>query len=142
VRRDWRQDGILAQIRIERDRIGAIAAEGFDGVFLGGGADVAAFGVEDHRYGGVGIMRVLDQPQQRVFRAERCEVRDLRLEAAHQVGSGVDDGAVEFEQRIGPQLQMGRKLFQLRIPADAQQAVVGLLRGVDAGDELHLISGP
>jgi hypothetical protein len=36
----------------QRDGVGLVALEGFAGVLLGGGADVAALGVQDDRHAG------------------------------------------------------------------------------------------
>jgi hypothetical protein len=77
------------------------ALEGLDGVLLGGAADVAALGVEDDRDAGMLFVDVGDQRFELVFGAAGGEVGDLRLEAADQVGGGIDDGLQNSKMASG-----------------------------------------
>jgi hypothetical protein len=78
-------DRVEAHEGRQRDRVGAVALEGLARVLLGGAADVAALGVQDHRHRRRHAADVLHQPLELVFGAVRGEVGDLRLEGAHQV---------------------------------------------------------
>ena len=80
-----RLERIAAEVGIHRDRVRAVALEGLDGVALGGVADVAALGVEDHRHAGVGAVDVLDGALELVLRLVGGVVRELRLVGADQV---------------------------------------------------------
>ncbi len=104
---------------------------------LRGAADVAALGVEDHRHAGVSGVDVRDQAFQRVFRTESGEVRDLRLEAAGQVGGGVDDGGAELEDGVGVAAQMGGEFCRLGVEADADQGAVAMPCGLQGLHEVH-----
>jgi hypothetical protein len=68
-------------------------------------------------------MDMRDQACQRVLGAERGEVGDLRLEAAHVWRSGIDDRAAEVEHRVPVGGELRRKLRRLRIEPDADQRV-------------------
>ena len=61
----------------EGDGVGSVALEGFDGVLGGGGADVAAFGVQNHWHVGGGAAHVLYELFQLVFGAVGVEIGDL-----------------------------------------------------------------
>jgi hypothetical protein len=54
-------DRVEAHERRQRHRVGAVALEGLARVLLGGAADVAALGVEDHRHVGRDAADVRDQ---------------------------------------------------------------------------------
>ncbi len=88
-----------AQVRVDRDHVGAVTVEGFGRVALGGAADVAPLGVEDEQHIGVPVADVRTQSFQFRLGAQRREVGDLRLERAHARGSGLDDGHAEVEHR-------------------------------------------
>ena len=117
-----RRDCIVPQIRLQCDRVGAIALEHFARVLLRGRAHVAALGVEDDRDVGVAFLDVCDQRFEFVFRAVSREVGNLRLERANKIVRGIDDGAAKFEDRVGP-ANMARELRWVGIQADAQEAL-------------------
>ena len=82
-------------------------------------------------------MDVLDQGLELVLGAVGCEVGDLGLEAAHQVGGGVDDLRAELEDGVGPALQVGGEFRRVGVEADAEQAVALLPGGAEGGHEVH-----
>src|SRR5690606_4414614 len=99
----------------------AVTVERFGGVVPRGRTDVATLGVEDHGDAGMRGVDVRDEPRQRVFRAARGEVRDLRLEGAGVPRGGVDDVAAEAEYRVGLIGELRRELRRLGVEADADQ---------------------
>ena len=59
------------------------------------------------------------------FRAQRAEIRDLRLEGAGQVGRGVDDARAKGGDSIRQIAQFGRQFRQVGIESHAQQGIIG-----------------
>ena len=91
---------VAAEIGVGSHSVGTMAVERFDRVVLRSTADVAALGVEDHGHARMALVDVCDQAFQRAFGALCRKVRELRLEAADEVGGGIDDRAAELERRI------------------------------------------
>ena len=104
----------------------SVALECFDGVALGGVADVAALGIQNHRHVRVGAMDVVDRALELVFRFVRRVVRELRLVGAHEVRRGVDDRLVELEDRRGSAAIDARHALDLRVEPHADERVVAL----------------
>ena len=77
-----------------------VALENFARVMLCGRRHIAALGVEDDRDRRMAVANVGDQALQRVFGRRRCEVGDLRLECADEIGGCIDDRLAELEDRI------------------------------------------
>ena len=128
----------------QRDRIGAIALEGFDGVLLGGAADVTALGVQNHRHVGRRRLDVGHQPLELVFGAVGREVRDLGLERHGQIGGGVHDGGAEIEDPAGVAFQRTREARGIGVQAHTQQGTVlrfGALQHVGEGHAGILFAG-
>jgi hypothetical protein len=132
-----RLDRIETHVGIHRQRVGAVALEGLARVLLGGGADVAALGVEDHRDAGVLLVDVADQRFELVLGAVRREVGDLRLEGAGEVGRGVGDRLAEFEDGVAAALQMGGEFRRVGVEADAEQGIVARPGGGETVGEGH-----
>ncbi len=89
-------------------------------------ADVANLGVEDDgdvgRDGGDGALQG-DDPRRAPLQIEA----QIGLVGAHQVGRGVDDAPVEGQDRLVPLEGFHRHPVGLRVEAEAQPGVVGLL---------------
>ncbi len=128
---------VEAHVRADRDGVRLVALEGFLGIVLGGGADVAALGVEDDGDAGIGLVDVRDQLLELVFGALRGEIGDLGLERADQVGGGVDDGAAEREDRPARGGQRRRQARRVRVQPHAQQGIVALPGGGQLFGESH-----
>ena len=96
-----RRRGVGPEVRVDGDRVRAVAPERLLRVVLGGRADVPALGVEHQHDVGVALTDVAADPFERRLGALRGEVGELRLERAHQVGRGVDDRDAEALDRIG-----------------------------------------
>ena len=114
-----RLDRIAPEVGVHGDGIGTIALEGLAGVLLGGAADVAAFGIEDHRHAGRALADVAQRIEQLVFGADCGVMRDLGFIGADEVGGGVDDGAIEGEDGIRSVTQVGGEALDLGIEPDA-----------------------
>ncbi len=136
-------DRVEAHEGRQRHRVGLVALEGLARVLLGGGADVAALGVQDHRHAGCDAVDVLDQPLELVFGALRGEVGDLRLEGADQVLGRIDDGGAEIEDARGvaapvagelaPAPGPGRRTASSRLrPAAARSMSLNFIPGAPA----------
>jgi GGDEF domain-containing protein len=132
-----RRDRIEAHVGVDGDGVGAVAVEGFARVLVRGGADVAALGVEDQRDVRIALAQVGADGFELVFRAERGEIGDLRLEGAGQVGGGVDDGLAELGDAVRAAAQLRRQALQVRVQAHAQQGIVAAPGGVQFVDEVH-----
>ena len=135
--REERLDCVEAQIGIDRDRIRVIAPERLDRVLARRGPDVAALGIEDHRDAGMRGVDVPNQRFERALRTPRREVRDLRLEGAHEIGGGIDDRRAEFQDRLWPLAQARREALRIGVQPHAQQAVVLLPGAAQPCDEIH-----
>lgn len=81
-RRKKRFEGVGAEIRVHRHRIGAVSLECLACVQFRRVADVAALGVEDERNLGIRDLDVITDALQLGLRAERREISDLWLECA------------------------------------------------------------
>src|SRR5690606_23344118 len=114
---------VESHVRIDRDRVGPVALEGFAGILRGGRPDVPALGVEDDRLAGVVAVDVVDQRFELVFGARGREVGDLRLEGAGETGGGVDDRAAERQHGVGAPFQVCGQARGIRVEADAQHRV-------------------
>ena len=133
VRRTAQQKRALAvvfQIRLhrvkahegrERDRVGAIALKGFDGILLGGGANVAALGIQNNRHMRRIAAHVCHELFQLLFSAVRSEVSNLGLERNGQIGCGIDNLRAKIIDLAGIALHACRKFAGFRVKADAQQ---------------------
>ena len=124
--------GIGAEVGVYGDGIRAVALEGLDRIALGGAADVAALGIENHRHRRVGAVHVFDGALELVLGLVGGVVRDLRLVGTHEVVRGVDDRLVELEDRRGLGGDVPREALDLRIKTDAHERIVrgpGLLQG-------------
>ena len=97
-----------------------VAVEDFACVLFGGGADVATLGVQDHRHAGRVGMDEVDQPLELVLGALGGEIGDLRLEGAHQVVRGFDDGRAEVEDARRIVAPGRRKSRRFGVQAHAQ----------------------
>ena len=129
----------------ERDRIGPIALEGFNGVLLRGAADVTSLGVQDHGHLRGGAAHVRHEPLQLLFSAVRSEVRNLRLEGDGGVGRGLDDGSAEVVDAGGVALEVSGETGGVRVQAHAQQGTVhalGVAQHVEKGHGAILVGAP
>ena len=124
-------------VRLQGHCVGPVALEHLARVLLGSRPHVAALGVEDHGHARMRVVDVGDEPLERVFGARRGEVRDLRLEGAHQVGGRIDDRPAEREHRIAFVANRRGKAAGIGIEADAQQAVGGAPARAQGGEEVH-----
>ena len=131
----------MAHVRVQGDRIGLKALEGLARVLLGGRADVAALGVENHRDAGMPLVNVGDQRLQFILGAVRREVRDLRLEGAHQIRGGIDDRAAEGEDRVGACAHCSRQPCGIGVEPHAQQRIGATPRGAEHRGKGHRRSG-
>ncbi len=128
---------IATQVRIDGDGVGMETLESFDRVLLGGAADVATLGVENHRRRRMSGMNVSNQCFELIFGAVGGEVGNLWLEAADEICRRVDNGSAEFENCVGSVFQMRRESFRIGIQADAEQAVAVVPGRVEGMDEVH-----
>ena len=125
-------DRIEAEQRRQRHRVGPVAHEDLARVLLGGRADVAALGVEDHRHVGRDVVDVGDQALELRFGAVRREVGDLRLEGETRSWVAIDDRGAEVEDARRVAAPRAGKARRLGVEADAEQRSVGAL-GARAG---------
>jgi hypothetical protein len=130
-------DRIEAHVRRQRHRVGLVAHEDLARVLLGGGANVAALGVEDHRHVRRDAAHVRHQPLQLVLGTVRGEVRDLRLEGAHQVLRRIDDACAEVEQALRVATPGQWQLRRLGVEADTQQRLAAPLRRGQTIEKVH-----
>jgi len=79
----------------------------------GGGADVAALGVEHHRHLRVPAAQPGDQAFELVLGAGAGEIGDLRLEGAGVRCGGVGDRRAEGEDRVVAFAQVRRKAARI-----------------------------
>ena len=91
---------VKAHVGVDCDGIGLVALERFDGVLLGGGANVTALGIENHGNLRMFVFGVADDVFEYAFRAMRGEVGDLRFEGTHIRRSGVDNSHAKFVKRL------------------------------------------
>src|SRR5471032_3704917 len=124
-----RVERIFTHVGVDGDSVGAITLERFARVLRGGGADIAALGVEDQRNMRVVFTHVTADVFQLLFCAQRAEIGDLRLECAYQVGRSVDDAGAKGGDSIGRIAQLRWQLGQIRVQAHAQQGIIGRPRG-------------
>ena len=115
-----RQHRIETHVGIDRHGAGVVTLEGFTGVLLGGGADVAALGIEDQRHLRVRRSDVAAQVFELVFGTRCGEVGDLWLEGAGQVGGGVNNVLAKFQNCVWAALQRRWHALHVRVEADAQ----------------------
>ena len=99
----------------EGDRVGAVALKSFDGVLLGGAADVAALGVQDDGHLRRHAAHVFHQALELAFGAVRGKVGNLRLEGDHQVGRGIHDGGAKIVNLVGVAFEFAGKLGGVRV---------------------------
>ena len=132
-----RRDRVKAHKGRQRDRVGAVALEGFNRVLGGGAADVAALGVQNHRHLRRGAAHVGDQALQLVFGAVGGEIGDLRLEGADQISRRIDDGGAKIVDFAGIAVQLAGKFGRFRVQADAQHGVVLALCGAQHVEKSH-----
>ena len=66
---------------------------------------------------------------QLIFRPQRGEVGDLRLEGTREIEGGINDRLAKGENCIRLLLQMGWQSGQVRVEPDAQQRIIGAPRG-------------
>ena len=123
-----RLDRIKTHIGRQSDSIGTVAHKRFGRVLLGGVADVAALGVQNHRHPRSRLAYVRDQALELVFGAVGGEVGNLGLEGQHLVGGGVDDGCAEVKNALRVAAPMQREFGGIRIQAHAQERLVEVLR--------------
>lgn len=130
------RDGVEAHEGRQGDGVGAVALEGFLGVLLGGGADVAALGVQDDGHMGRDGAHVGHELFQLLFGAVGREVGDLGLEGVHQIGRGLDDGGAEFVDFACIAAHGRRKAAGFGVQAHAQHGLVlggGIAQHVEKG---------
>lgn len=120
MREEW-LDRIGTEVRVNGDRVGAVAIESFPGVMLGGGVDVSTFGIEDQCDVWVGLPDVGAQLFELRLGALRSEKGDLWLERTNQVGGCIDDRNTEPPQCITPDAELTRDAGRLGVDSDAQQ---------------------
>ena len=115
-----RLEGVRAEVWVHRHGIGAVAVERLAGVLVRGGADVAAFGVEDQQHIGVRVVDVVAQPFELWLGTLRGEVGELRLEGTDGVGRRVDDRLAELVRRVGPRRECIRQPSGVGVEPDAE----------------------
>ena len=114
-----RRDGVAAQVRIDRQCVGAEPVERGCRVGFGGVADVVALGIEDDQ----GVRCDLADHGNRVLERLPSDIaadlieRRLRLVGAHEVGRRLDHPSVEGEDLF---CRSARRLW---IESDANQRV-------------------
>ena len=81
-----------------------------------------------------------DQGFELVFGALRSEVGDLWLEAADEVGGGVDKRLAKYEDGGRFPMEVGWELRGIRIKTDAEQGIVLLPGGSEGLGEGHGVS--
>ena len=103
-----------------------VALERLGGVLLGGRADVAALGVENHDDIGIGRADVATELDQLIFRPSGREVGDLRFERADLIGGRIDDRRGRTQPiREGSAAHVTGQLGRIGIEADAQHRAAG-----------------
>ena len=107
--------GVITHEGREGDGVGPVALKGFDGVLGGGGADVAAFGIQNHRHVGRGAAHVLHELFQLVFGAVGVEIGDLGFEGDDQIGCGVHNGGAKVVDFAGFAFNMGGEFGRLGV---------------------------
>ena len=103
-----------AQIRIDGDRVRAVALVCLHGVEPSGRADVAPLGIQDDGYARVAIVNVGNQSLQVGFPPLGGEIGCLRLERTSEGCSGIYDGATELQRG-----NTGRQPFGVRVQPNA-----------------------
>ena len=108
--------------------VGAKALKRLDGVLLSGVANVAALGIQNHRYLRRGTADVANQLLKLVFGTVGGKVRNLGFEGQRQVGRGVHDGGTKvvdmpsIARRIS--LEVVGEFSGIRVQPHAQQRAV------------------
>jgi len=132
-------DRVVSHKGRERHGVRAVTFEDFARVVLCRGTDIAAFGVQDHRYAREGRFDVRDQFRELFFCSAAREVSNLRLESTGEIRGGIDDRATERVDRVLAVAQVCRKSGWIGIKADAEQAVRGApSRGKSIAERVHV----
>ena len=118
------QHGVEAHEGREGDAVGLVTLKGFFGVLLGGGADVATLGIQNHRHLRGHAAHVGHQLFELVFGAVGRKIGDLRLERLGNVGGGIDNGRAEIEDFAGIALPGSGEAAGFGVQPHAQQGVV------------------
>ena len=134
---DERLDRLAAEIRVDRQRVGArlVPFEVRVGVGAGGGADVAALSVGDHEQPGAARVDAHLVECREPGGAERLEERELRLHRDGVRRDGVDEPAAEARDVAA---KLDGQQVETRIEADDELRLLALdLGGEAVGERLH-----
>jgi hypothetical protein len=118
-----RLDGIEPHVGVDGDGIGTVSLERFDCIALGGGADVAALGIQNDGDTGVLRMNVFDQSLEFTLGAYRREIGDLGLECADTGGGGINDVAAKGKNCLGAAPESGGNTLRIRVQAHAEHRI-------------------
>ena len=129
--------GVCAHIGIHGHGIRAVTVEGLAGVHFCGRPDIAALGVENHRYARIRVVNVGNGQFKIVFAPGGGVVGDLWFVSTHQICRAVYNGAIKIKKRSVVAAKAIRNLVQVGIEAHAKQRIVFLPEGIQFINESH-----
>ena len=106
---------VLAHVGRKRHAVGLEALEGFAGVVLGRGADVAALSIKNHGNFRIFAVNAGNQFFELIFRAGRSKVSNLRFKGTDQISGRFNDVPAEVQDGMLVAFKLLRETFGIGV---------------------------